>query len=521
LGGANGGAGANSTLTNAVTGSSDDGNVLTLSQYAFGGNGGNASGGGAGGVTGFGKSSLTFNDTSNPTQSGNILTHVGATGGAGGTLSGGSTAGVGGGAATATSDLTGADYVNSGAVATGGAGGATNAAASGGAGGAAKATATADSTAALTLEGVPPEAIAESIATGGDGNSGGTGEAGGGGGAATSTATATNAANWESQAIALANGGNAYVTSTDGNGGAATAFADATSAPGSNSYVPSSAQANGGQGAGTGLGGAALATAEASGTSSTLVSQATTSEASTQLITTLSASGSDQNNAWSGSSGSSESESSAKYTGAAPSFITDFQSIAQIVGDPNASSGNAVLNANPNIKTGFGSSPSFWAIGELGGSYTPLGTGATSSVSFTLNQADISSGKSLELGLYNGDELDAGGVTGISLTVTGNGTNLLKSPINSASQFTDDAINLGALGTSGMLDVVLTLTVATDAAGAGFFADFLLGDPKALASASTHSLHPAAAEWAHSPMGVQPAAAVWTGSAGHGPGPGA
>ena len=95
-------------------------------------------------------------------------------------------------------------------------------------------------------------------------------------------------------------------------------------------------------------------------------------------------------------------------------------------------------------------------------------------------------------------------MTGISLTVTGNGTNLLSSPINSASQFTDEAINLGALGTSGTLDVVLTLTVDTDAAGAGFFADFLLGDPPAGASASTLSLHPASAEMAHCLMGVRP-----------------
>ena len=205
--------------------------------------------------------------------------------------------------------------------------------------------------------------------------------------------------------------------------------------------------------------------------------------------------------------GSSESESSAQYTGGAPTFLTDLQSISQILGDPSASAGNAVLEANPNISAGFGSSPSFWAIGELGGSYTPSGAGgqvSTSSVSFTLNEADLSSGESLELGLYNGDEVDASGVTGISLTVTGNGTNLLSSPINSVSQFSDDAINLGALGTSGTLDVVLTLTVDTDAAGAGFFADFLLGDPPAGASASTLSLHPASADMAHCLLGVRP-----------------
>ena len=46
------------------------------------------------------------------------------------------------------------------------------------------------------------------------------------------------------------------------------------------------------------------------------------------------------------------------------------------------------------------------------------------------------------------------------------------SPIDSASQFTDNSINLGPLGTSGTLDVVLTLTADTKAAGAGFGADF-------------------------------------------------
>jgi hypothetical protein len=122
----------------------------------------------------------------------------------------------------------------------------------------------------------------------------------------------------------------------------------------------------------------------------------------------------------------------------------------------------------------------------------------------------------------------AGGVTGISLTATGNGTNLLSSPINSASQFTDHSINLGALGTSGTLDVVLTLTVDTKAAGAGFFADFLLGDPRTANSFSALSLHPSSAvhthtagdgnaRGGHDAWGI---GAAWEGSFGHGPGPG-
>ena len=281
----------------------------------------------------------------------------------------------------------------------------------------------------------------------------------------------------------------------DAAGGAATALANATGGADS-----ASATATGGEGRGTGLGGTALATAEASGTSGSLSSQAATSEASTQLITNLSATGSAPVD------GASESESSAKYTGAAPANITDLQSISQIVGDPSSKAGDAVLNANPNIKAGFGSSPSFYALGEFGGSYTSSGTGAevsTSSVSFTLNEADLLSGKSLEFGLYNGDEVDASGVTGISLTITGNGTTL-HSPINSASQFTDDSINLGALGTSGTLDVVLTLTVDTKAAGAGFFADFLLGDPPASSSHSALSPHTWSGDkLVHSMLGVQ------------------
>ncbi len=95
-------------------------------------------------------------------------------------------------------------------------------------------------------------------------------------------------------------------------------------------------------------------------------------------------------------------------------------------------------------------------------------------------------------------------MTGISLTVTGNGANLLSSPVDSASQFDDNAVNLGALGTSGTLDVVLTLTVHTDAVGAGFFADFLLGDPPAASSFSALSLHPSSAELASCLLGVHP-----------------
>jgi hypothetical protein len=121
-----GGAGAGSTLTNAVSGTTTGG-TLGLYQTATGGAGGNGhtyhynhrfyAGPGQGGTA---TSSLTFNDvTANTTHASTLRGYSTAIGGAGG--SGGRAAG--GGAATAAIALTGANVVNATATASDGAGG--------------------------------------------------------------------------------------------------------------------------------------------------------------------------------------------------------------------------------------------------------------------------------------------------------------------------------------------------------------------------------------------------------------
>jgi hypothetical protein len=114
-GGAAGGAGADSTLTNAVSGRTMGG-YLGLYQAATGGAGGYSSGG-AGGPGGAANSSLTFNDvTANPARASTLTGTSTATGGAGGGSSTGS--GAASGAATAVINLTGVNTVNASAAAT-------------------------------------------------------------------------------------------------------------------------------------------------------------------------------------------------------------------------------------------------------------------------------------------------------------------------------------------------------------------------------------------------------------------
>ena len=132
-----------------------------------------------------------------------------------------------------------------------------------------------------------------------------------------------------------------------------------------------------------------------------------------QRITNLSAIGSAQVN------GSSESEVERPIYRRLADGPHRAAMISQRVERSDASAGNAVLEANRKISAGFGSSPSFYAIGELGGSYTAFGNGRRGldeQRQFYAQRGGLSSGESLELGLYNGDEVDASGVTGISLT---------------------------------------------------------------------------------------------------------
>eukprot|EP01037_Dinobryon_pediforme_P007783 gene7783-7849_t len=119
-GGANGGLGASSALTDAVTGISNNG-AITLSQISIGGNGGSATGGGAAGAAGYGTSMLTDNDTANATKGRIITATVSATGGDGGSSDTG--AGGTGRIAIARGNVTGAKAISLTVTAKGGSSG--------------------------------------------------------------------------------------------------------------------------------------------------------------------------------------------------------------------------------------------------------------------------------------------------------------------------------------------------------------------------------------------------------------
>ncbi len=98
-----------------------------------------------------------------------------------------------------------------------------------------------------------------------------------------------------------------------------------------------------------------------------------------------------------------------------------------------------------------------------------------------IDLGNLSGAGDLEIGFFNG-AASTTGVTGVTLSVSNGFTSLLPtqtftSGAAAAAFFTDQAFNLGALATSGDLAVDIGLTVQTDAPGAHFTGEFILGDP--------------------------------------------
>jgi hypothetical protein len=206
-GGAAGGAGAASTLTNAVSGTANGG-YLRLRQNSTGGAGGYAASGGVSGAGGAGTSSLTVTDT----KASSLIAYVTGIGGSGGTSP--SVGGVGG-AGTGTLTLTGLTAVSGSVTATGGAGGG---------GGAAGGVANATGTVTATSTGATGTATVTATATGGMGST----QA-----AANATPTAVTAAGQQAQATATAtgSGGFAKATSTTAGTGIVTSLSSVAQDP--------------------------------------------------------------------------------------------------------------------------------------------------------------------------------------------------------------------------------------------------------------------------------------------------
>ena len=184
------------------------------------------------------------------------------------------------------------------------------------------------------------------------------------------------------------------------------------------------------------------------------------------------------------------------YGAAVPAFDSTDAAVGTGVAAPDAADTNPVLAANGAINTAFGASPSFFSMGEVGGGHASAAGGAessTASVTTAINLADPGASGNLVFGLYGGAAVGSG-VTGVTLTVTGNGATYLNEAFGSGAAaqagFTDQAFNFGALGSSGVLDLVVSLTVQTDQSGSGFYGDFVAGDPP---GGGAGVLHPAAA----------------------------
>jgi hypothetical protein len=101
-----------------------------------------------------------------------------------------------------------------------------------------------------------------------------------------------------------------------------------------------------------------------------------------------------------------------------------------------------------------------------------------------IDQTKVPSGGDLIVGLYGGDTIGTG-VTGVSLSVTENGTTVgsLSFTNDSAAQakiaFSNMAHNLGALSGSGTIALDFTLSVTSSGAGSGFYGGLIIGDPPA------------------------------------------
>lgn len=154
---------------------------------------------------------------------------------------------------------------------------------------------------------------------------------------------------------------------------------------------------------------------------------------------------------------------------------------------PDAASASAVLAANPNIATGFGAAPTFFAIDELGGAYASGGTTAetiTSTASLTVDLTQLASLQDLEVGFFDPTVVGSG-FTSLTFTLTGDGHTLISQTFTTVAAadafFADRAVDLGSLATGqlsgGPLTLVAKLTLTTDAPGSGYYLQMIAGDP--------------------------------------------
>lgn len=133
--------------------------------------------------------------------------------------------------------------------------------------------------------------------------------------------------------------------------------------------------------------------------------------------------------------GTNSGAAKAEITGPSDAF-TSTGGVAFVTGAPNAASTSAVLSANSKIATAFGASPTFFAIGELGGGHSSLGNlsqTTTSRINETVDLTKLATRGNLILGLYNGTATGSG-VTNVSFDLYADGIQVDHQVFSTAAQ---------------------------------------------------------------------------------------
>jgi hypothetical protein len=430
--------------------------------------------GNSGGIGGAASASATDINKAGPAAATSI-----ALGGAGGSGDGAGHAGGTGGAAAARAKAVGTG-AGARAFETGGAGGLGRNGANGGAG------AVASMKNAVTGSTNLGALYLHQSATGGAGGASVGGLAGVGGAAISSLTfddmkSATRSATITASTAATGGAGGLGLGGSNGAaGGAATASLSLTG-----TALVAETTAVGG--AGTSIAGLATATTTVSGASGRLVALANTSLRPGRLIQTVATSASGT------IVGVSMVKATAGIGGSATAFTIAPQAVALFTGAPSTGSTSAVLAGNSRIANAFGTSPVFFAMGELGGRHSTAASGSQTTRSEFIETVDLSrlaSRQDLVVGLYDGEAIGSG-VTAVTFNLYADGKDVLHQSFTSGAAaqtyFRNHAFDLGSLASGNplggaKLTLEATLTVTSSTAGSGFFGDIIIGDPPAVAS---------------------------------------
>jgi hypothetical protein len=157
--------------------------------------------------------------------------------------------------------------------------------------------------------------------------------------------------------------------------------------------------------------------------------------------------------------------------------------VALVDGAPDSTVTGAVLAFNPKTAAALGipSSPTFFALAELGGKHSSTGTDvqtSDSAINFQVALTTKDDLSSLKMGLVLGSNTGTG-VSNVTLDISANGTDLYTKSFTSGAAatafFTDNPINLGFINNplyaNGTMDLRAELTVTST--GGGFWGSLL------------------------------------------------